>query len=216
MLVAFLLDRTGSMSDCKAETISGFNAYINELMKNYDPNDRFTLTQFDTQGIDIVHDAVPLKKVDELTDETYQPRASTPLYDAIGKTVRATEAKAGDKYKVLFVTLTDGEENSSHEWNLDSIQKLIKEKENKAHWTFAHIGVGINGWNAARAYSVGTRSASNVMHADKGDEAATYRKFAGQTMSYKANVGACGQSMSRFWEQPTTIKVPGGKKVIIK
>ena len=98
-LVAFLLDRSGSMNSCKDETITGFNAYISGLT---DPKMKFTLTQFDSQGIDIIHNAVPLSKVECLTQKSYVPRGSTPLFDAIGKTVRATEQEAKDAWARMW------------------------------------------------------------------------------------------------------------------
>ena len=203
-LVAFLLDRSGSMNDCKAETITGFNAYIATLKERVLSEAMldmvFTLTQFDSLGIDLIHNAVPLKSVKDLTPETFAPRSMTPLYDAIGKTVRATQDKAGTKYKVLFVTLTDGQENASHEFNLDSIRALIKEMEDKHAYTFAHIGVGADGWTATRSYTAGTRSASNVFMADKGDEKRTYARFAGQTVAHAKSAGNVICSAQNFWK----------------
>lgn len=197
-LVAFLLDRTGSMSACRDETIKGFNGYIKGLRED-GSNMRFTLTQFDSIDIDIVHDAVPLGEVKMLNEETYEPRAQTPLYDAIGKTVRATEAKAGEKYKVLFVTLTDGQENASSEWTRQTINDLIKEKEEKDHWTFAHIGVGANGWAAAQAYSVGTRSFSNVLKTDHKNTAQDYHKLGKRSVMYARCATNSLSSVKHFW-----------------
>lgn len=193
-LVAFLLDRTGSMSSCKEETIKGFNGYLAELRKKSGDDMRFTLTQFDTVSIDIVHDGVPLDEVDELSNKNYEPRGGTPLYDAMGKTIRATSKSAGDKCKVLFVTLTDGEENSSSEWNSESIKKLIKEMESDKHWTFAYIGMGLNGWQATKTLSVGTMSASNVLRTSGKNAGMAYRHLAGQTVCYAASA-ASGQSV---------------------
>lgn len=198
-LVAFLLDRTGSMAACKDETIKGFNGYIEELSKQKNGEIRFTLTQFDSIAVDIVHDAVPLNRVARLTDETYTPRANTPLYDAIGKTVRATEKQAGETYKVLFVTLTDGLENASSEWHEEAIRQLIKEREDKDHWTFAHIGVGANGWASTARYSAGTKSASNVLKIQPKQTKQVYRSFARATRSYACNASAGGQSVSALW-----------------
>lgn len=198
-LVAFLLDRTGSMQENKAETITGFNSYREELLKQNLSGMRFTLTQFNSISIDILHDAVPVIGVDPLTDKSYQPAGGTPLYDAIGKTIRATEKKAGDKYKVLFVTLTDGEENSSSEYSLEAIRDLIKEKEDKSAWTFAHIGVGLNGWAAARSYAHGTVSVSNILRSEPGEERAMYRRVAGQTVSYACSAGNTMKSAKNFW-----------------
>lgn len=198
-LVAFLLDRSGSMASCQQETISGFNGYLDGLKGDM----RFTLTQFDSQGIDIIHDAVPLKEVKKLTSETYVPRGGTPLYDAIGKTVRATEEKSKG-CNVLFVTLTDGEENSSSEWNKDTIQNLIKEMEGKG-WTFAHIGVGVDGFAATQSYSVGTQSASNVLRSAQNDSKGRFRSLAKATMMYcsaSADAGAMAVgTVNKLWEQ---------------
>lgn len=189
-LVAFLLDRTGSMDACRDETIKGFNGYLDELRKDGGSGIRFTLTQFDSIAVEVVHDAVVLKDVDKLTDETYQPRASTPLHDAIGKTIRATEESAGEKYKVLFVTLTDGQENASSEWNSESIKRLIKEKEEKSKWTFAYIGVGLNGFAATQAVAKGTSGASNVLRSSHKNTQMAYRSLARVSRKYAANAGA--------------------------
>lgn len=202
-LVSFLLDRTGSMEVCRVETIKGFNGYLDALAKNEAAKGmRFTLTQFDSQSIDLLHDAVPLKEVAKLTDQTYIPRGATPLYDAIGKTIEATRVKAGEKYKVLFVSLTDGQENASCEFGGDTVNALIKRMETDHHWTFAHIGVGLAGWNAGKLIYAGAIGANNVLRSDHDakSQQRQYSRLAGQTVSYAANAGACGQSVSGFWK----------------
>lgn len=148
-LVVLLLDRSGSMMSCKKDTIAGFNGYLEEVKgKKVTEDMRFSFTQFDSEGIDDLAVVQPVSRVPLLTELTYQPRGNTPLYDAMFKTIRKTQKQAGSKYKVMFVTLTDGQENSSIEWRLDDLQKLIKEKESRDHWTFAYIGVGIGGYAA--------------------------------------------------------------------
>jgi uncharacterized protein YegL len=204
-LVAFLLDRTGSMSSCKEETIKGFNGYI-QVLRTEDKagQNRFTLTQFDSISVDIIHDAVPIKQVKELTDETFQPRSWTPLYDAIGKVIRETEKQAGEKYKVLFVTLTDGQENSSTEWTNESVKKLIKEKEEQHHWTFAYIGVGVEGFAATQAVAAGTVGATNVLRTSGKNTIKAYARFAGQTMCYMSSTDNVMASSADFWAGKTT------------
>ena len=211
-LVAFLLDRTGSMSVCEEETIRGFNHYLKELCAKDDGSMRFTLTQFDSVSIDIIHAAVPLKAVKFLNDETYQPRAFTPLYDAIGKTIRETEAKATGQYKVLFVTLTDGAENASREWTSATIKALIKEKEDQSHWTFAYIGVGPNGWAASHAIAQGTIGVSNILHSTHAQTKNAYARFAGATAAYAYSTGNVKCSAQNLWgPTPTTEDDPKPK-----
>jgi Mg-chelatase subunit ChlD len=195
-LVAFLLDRTGSMAGCIEETIRGFNGYIKTLKEKSAGEMRFTLTQFDTTSIDVVHNAVKLSEVKELTHETYQPRAMTPLYDAIGKTIRATESEAGDKYKVLFVTLTDGQENASTEFKKDSINGLIKQMEGKG-WTFAYVGIGLEGFGAVSQIAMDTVGASNVLRSSHKNTDKTYARMASSAIAYMS----CKKqgSMGDYW-----------------
>jgi hypothetical protein len=90
-IVRFLLDRTGSMDKIKAETIGGFNAYLDKL--EHDAGDllEFTLLQFDSVSIDKLHIGASLANVKRLTPESFQPRAYTPRIDASVATITATE-----------------------------------------------------------------------------------------------------------------------------
>lgn len=183
------------MQTCATETISGFNGFVETLKKGETGKNRFTLTQFDSQGIDVLHDAVPLAKVMKLDSETFKPRGNTPLHDAIGRTIKATEKQAGAKYKVLFVTLTDGMENASSEWNDVSIKNLIKEKEDKDKWTFAHIGVGVGGWAATNKLAQGTQSVSNFVHVTPQNVKKAFGATASAARSYM-RCAVSGQSVS--------------------
>lgn len=185
------------MASVKQETIGGFNGYLDELVKKPESRQiRFHFTQFDTVSIDCLCDCVPLSGVAKLNEETYLPRGGTPLYDAIGKTIRSIQDKAnGDK--VLFVTLTDGEENSSSEWKQSTIQALIKEKE-ASGWTFSYIGVGPDAWAANERLAAGTIGASNVLRATVGKNTEkAYRHFAGATLRCCASIG--GQSVGNIY-----------------
>lgn len=201
-LVVFLLDRSGSMQQCKAETIGGFNGYLDKLQQDDDGKMRFSMSQFDTVGHDVMCSCAPIKQVKKLDDGSFQPRGGTPLYDAIGKNINAAAAEAGDKYKVLFVTLTDGQENSSSEFNIASIRALISDKEKQDGWTFAYIGMGLEGFTAAQHLSQGTMSASNVMRSSKSQAVNSYAAFAGKTKEYAKSRragGAGGQSVTCMW-----------------
>lgn len=198
-LVVFLLDRSGSMESVRQETIGGFNGYIDKLQKDDDGSIRFSMAQFDTVSHDFMYDCAPLKDVKKLDMFSFQPRGGTPLYDAMGKNINLAERQAGKKYKVLFVTLTDGEENSSHEFDLEKIRSIISEREKNDHWTFAYIGMGLDGFKAAQKMSHGTMSASNVMATNKAGAVASYAAFAGKTRDYAKSRRAGGQSVTCMW-----------------
>ena len=155
MLVSFILDETGSMSVVKQQTISGFNEYIGTLKKEKNAkNILFTLTQFDSLHVSVIYDSVKLEDVADRNDENYRPGAMTPLYDAIGKTIRALEKKLkGEKQSALVIIQTDGEENASKEYNHKDIFNLIDEKK-KLGWTFVFLGANQDKYLASQAYGI--------------------------------------------------------------
>jgi len=162
LYVSFILDETGSMQSVKGQTISGFNEYV-ETLKNdkASKNTLFTLTQFNNAKVDIVHNCVPIADVVLLTDKTYQPANNTPLYDAIGRTIRSLEQTIGKKKaNALVVIQTDGQENSSHEFNRQGIFSLIDEKK-KAGWTFAFLGADQDAYAASELIGI---SKGNTMN----------------------------------------------------
>lgn len=145
-VVAFLLDESGSMDMCLKETISGFNEYVQSLKKTKDKV-FLTLTKFNSVSTTIVYKNKEIHNVSKLNEETYIPDGMTPLYDAIGKTISALTKELTNvlKPKVLFVVMTDGQENSSGEYNLEAIKKLIKRKETE-DWSFLYMGADQDAW----------------------------------------------------------------------
>ena len=144
--VSLVLDRTGSMMDIRRDAIGGYNAYIDELIKSGD-DVKFTLTMFDSQSVDVIHDAVDVGKVPHLTEETYQPRAMTPLYDAIMMAVQRLETQVGAGDNVIFAVLTDGLENASRKYTLSDVKECITGKQNIG-WMFAYLGADQDGVEA--------------------------------------------------------------------
>jgi hypothetical protein len=174
-LVAFLLDRTGSMESVKAQTIAGFNAYLSGLQAE-EADISLSLIQFDSMSIDVICANAPVKEVQPLTEATYQPRASTPLIDAAVKTIRAVETAVAERTvapKVVVTFQTDGEENCSTEHDWIELNLLIKDKAAQG-WQFNFLGAGID------AYSQGARmglKADAVMSYDKEGLAETTAAF---------------------------------------
>lgn len=145
-IVNVLLDETGSMMSCKEETIKGFNEYIQTLKNEKNSQINLSLTTFNSNKVGVKYLDKPIKNVEELNNDSYNPDAMTPLFDAIGKTSSQLDMRIGDKKpKVVFVVITDGQENNSTEYNKQAIQELIKEKENEG-WVFTFLGAGIDAW----------------------------------------------------------------------
>ncbi len=165
-LVTFLLDRTGSMQQIRDDTIGAFNAYLEGLQKGGAAID-FTFIQFDSMSIDKICVQTPVGQVPQLTRETYEPRASTPLIDAAYKTVKAVEESlAGDtETKVVICFHTDGEENSSTEHSWDELNALIKEK-GKLGWQFNFMGVGLDAYDQGARMGISPQATVAYDHRD--------------------------------------------------
>ena len=81
----------------------------------------------------------------EIQELHYQPCGNTPLFDAMGISVTKLEQliqKSGvseEKVKVSVAIFTDGEENSSRQFTLGEIQRLIERLKLKG-WEFSYYG----------------------------------------------------------------------------
>jgi len=166
--IAVILDRTGSMETIRDDTIGGFNAFL-IAQKGAPGLASLTLVQFDSQDpYEIVYHFKPLAEVPELTRETFVPRANTPLLDAIGRGINDLEKSLADKTeaerpsRVVMVLITDGQENASREFRKDQIEKMIKEKQEKAAWQFVFLSADLDAIGDALAS--GVRAASTLAH----------------------------------------------------
>ena len=157
-----ILDRSSSMSDCRTETIAGFNTQLNtikELQDTYS-NQKFlvSLTIFNHQVNHLINNKL-INKIKSLNLETYHPRGTTALLDAIGESINIIDNKFAKQIEakqvsVVVVVLTDGYENASVNYGYQNISSLIKEKEYSDQWTFSFIGADINAMHAARNLNI--------------------------------------------------------------
>lgn len=168
--VAVILDESGSMESCRQQTIDGFNEYFRLLKQDQDVDYLVSLTKFDAcAGSPTCREVFSAKKVEDVLNldaSSYSPRGGTPMYDAIGQTVNKIDGATADKF--LVVILTDGEENSSTEFDKDSIKKLIATKETLGNWTFVYLGANQDAWAEASKMGIHTANAVNYSTAHMG------------------------------------------------
>lgn len=147
---AFIADRSGSMESVRDLMISGANDLIGGMKADKDTDTRVTYTQFDNE-YEIVYTNRPAPEVPYLTRETYVPRGSTALYDAIGKTLNQIDVDlAGKKEAVLVIIMTDGQNNSSKEFTLPMVRKMIDERTARGNFTFVFLGEKTSAWSDAK------------------------------------------------------------------
>lgn len=182
-IVNFILDKSGSMGTVKDATISGFNEYIDTLKKDKKNRYEFTLTLFDTNVTKPVK-AEPIDKVPKLNKETYNPDGWTALYDAVCKTIKDVRVSKGDK--AIAVIMTDGAENSSKEYTIQTMTKLIKEREKKGNWTFIYLGANQDAYAVGQNFGMAVGNITNFNATARG-MGATMVTLANNTMMYAAS-----------------------------
>lgn len=148
----FLLDCSGSMESCRDDTIGGFNAFLADQKAM---GGTLTLIQFDHE-YNVSYERTTITDVEPLTHETYKPRGSTALLDAIGRLVK--EWKGASNPSVVI--LTDGLENASHTFTKVHIKDLIETKT-KEGWTFAYLGANQDAFSEAGAIGIAPGSTMN-------------------------------------------------------
>jgi len=153
LYVTLILDETGSMQDCKGAAIAGFNHYVATLRQE-PAETRVTLTLFNSRKTEVRYQAAPVTRVHDLDVETYRPQDTTPLYDAIGRTLTAARQEVPAGARRLCVILTDGEENASKEYSRAQIFDMIKAYENEG-WTFLYLGANHDVWAAGEELGIG-------------------------------------------------------------
>ena len=195
--IAVVLDRSGSMDSIKDDTIGGFNTFL-KGQKEAPGEATFTLIQFD-------HEYTPVYEMDDvkyilpLGPATYQPRGSTALLDAIGRTISETgtalsKMREEDRpAKVVFVVITDGFENASREFSADTIKDMISCQTHIYKWEFVFLGAnqdaimtaGDLGMNVNNAMTYAANSmGTNCMYTSLNSNTTAYRKGTTTSMSW--------------------------------
>jgi hypothetical protein len=152
--IRVVLDRSGSMSNCVHQTIDALNGYLIGLQKEHTEG-VVTVSLFDSQSIDIGVDKVQIKDLSPLDYSFLTPRASTPLYDAIGAGIyEHSSYNATKEDKKVLVIVTDGYENASREYTGEAIKKLVEEKE-EAGWLIVYLGSDHDIYKQTRMMGIG-------------------------------------------------------------
>lgn len=167
--ITVVLDRSGSMSSCKADAEGGLNTFVEE-QKKLPGSALYTLVQFD-EHYDFVHKGVPLQTVPKFA---LVPRGSTALLDAVGRAIIET----GERLKampeaerpglVAFCIITDGGENSSKEFSREKVKEMIEHQTNAYQWQFTYIGANQDAFAVAGGIGISSGNAANYATAKSG------------------------------------------------
>lgn len=177
--IIMVLDRSGSMDTIARATVDGINSFVKE-QKAAEGDAYMTLVQFDDQ-YQIDYKERPINEVADLINgETFCPRATTALYDAIGRTIN--EINTTDD--VIFVIVTDGAENASKEFTREQVFSKIEEKK-KEGWNFLFLAANQDAMKTGGSLGI---SASNSMTFNANDASVgnTYMNISSKVSGYRS------------------------------
>ena len=179
--IAFVLDRSGSMDSCRDAAIEGFNRFLKE-QQQVEGLAKLTLVLFDDEYL-VPAQALPVAEVIPLDNETYVPRGSTALLDAIGRTIDEMGARlaalpeADRPVQVIVAILTDGAENSSQNYTWHQLAGVIRRQTEQYRWTFLFLGANQDAIATAAQMNIAAANAANYVHDEPGLHASA-RAFA--------------------------------------
>ena len=153
--ITMVIDRSGSMQSIQSDAEGGINSFI-EQQKQEPGEANVTLVQFDSE-YEFVHSGVPIRQVPAFR---LVPRGSTALLDAVGRAINETGARlaAMDEAQrpglVVFVIVTDGEENSSREFTRDQIRKMVEHQQSAYKWQFTFLAANQDAFAAGGSMGI--------------------------------------------------------------
>lgn len=191
--ITFIIDKSGSMLKLTLDTIGGFNTFLKD-QQSIPGKCSLSLVQFNEKVYN-KYTGVDINLVAPLDETSYKTGGWTALLDALGRTIDLTgqrfaamreEDRPG---KVLFVIITDGQENESREYSADQVRAMIKKQEKDYKWNFTFMGADLSSIREAQA--LGIDSAHKYSHTGMGVNA-VYTSLASNVRTYR---GASGQAV---------------------
>lgn len=173
-----LLDRSGSMGSLWEEALGSINGYV----KGLPADSRVVLATFDSHGHDFYEVIRDTTAGDwrNLSNDDAMPRGGTPLFDASGRMMWRIMDDKPDR--AVFVTMTDGEENSSHHFRQADVKRMVQELERK-DYQVVFLGANFDKvGDVATQYGVNLQKSSYNM--TRGSFTSTMTGLAAQSMNY--------------------------------
>lgn len=188
-----ILDGSSSMNSIIDEARDGFNNFVKE-QKELDGEAVLTVATFSSGGLNngykLLFNSKPIDEVEPLTKNDWYGNGMTALYDAIGKAItdvnRSHEAMSEDERpdRVLVAIVTDGEENSSREFNQTTIKGLVTKME-KQNWKFVYLAADQDATFAGTSIGVSAGNTLKYRNSKKGNTS-MFNVLSNATFNYRS------------------------------
>ena len=215
--VTILLDSSGSMRNIQDDTRGGFNDFLDRQAKV--PGEcNVTVIQFDRK-YEPTCVATPIKDAPRLTEANYRADGVETRYlDALARAIKETGERlaampeADRPSKVIFVTITDGQENASieyhrHRGGWTQVKAIRQHQEDVYKWSFVLIGQDFDTTETQTSLGM---SAGNAVQSSKVETISTYQGLSKGMTRYRAGTsgarganglrGASGSNVQNFAE----------------
>ncbi|MCC8066505.1 MAG: hypothetical protein LIO94_05315 [Clostridiales bacterium] len=188
--LVFILDKSGSMAGLESDTIGGYNAML-QKQKAIDGECVITTVLFDN-CYELLHDRIDIRAVKPITDREYCVGGSTALLDAIGKAIHkigTVQKNTSEDYraeKVMFVIITDGQENASREYSLQMVRHQIERQKERYGWEFIFLGANMDAVTTAGRFGISANCAADYVPDGRGTEL-NFRVMSEAVASFRAS-----------------------------
>lgn len=189
-----VVDASSSMNHLTNSTISGVNEQIDtikQLEKEF-PDQKYYMSFIHfNDKVTIEYTNRSASSLEKITDKNYKTSGMTALLDAIGVGVNGLNDKIKNKIEsgeatAVVVIITDGEENTSREYDIKKIKSIIKELTSTNKWTFTFVGANIDSISTASSYGINTK---NVMSFSS-DDLSNSKVYMSMSKSFKSRAAS--------------------------
>lgn len=200
-----IIDRSGSMSGLATDTIGGFNTFLAE-QKVVPGEAIFTLCTFN-DDYSLIHDGAKLSSIPDLNSTSYKPSGGTALLDAMGTTIDSVGKKLASMKeedrpsKVIFLIMTDGQENSSKRFTPSQIKAMVQHQKDVYNWEFVFMGANIDAITEGEALGISVQNTFNYIADSVGTK--NLYKSVSENMSRYRSSDHVGSTID-FFGQPIT------------
>ena len=203
-----IVDESGSMGHLVKDTVGGFNKFLSD-QKDVPGDAVFTLCLFSTKH-NLPFDFVKLAHVPALTDKAYRPGGSTALLDAVGTTINHVGAKLSAMpeeerpSKVIFLIITDGEENASKEFTKEQVASMVSHQRDVYNWEFVFMGANIDAIAEGSSLGIASHNSINYRASSTGT-AKLYGDVSKSLRTYRSSKGP--SKVDFFNQQPVDVDI---------
>lgn len=178
--IIFIVDESTSMEPQKANTISGYNEFLQEQQKLTDECN-ITLVAFNSSDKwgwrmeaksteekpwRIIYKSIPVKDARPLTNEDYNPCGMTALLDTMCDVIDEMgtyfSSYKTPVEKVYVGVITDGISNSDNKYTKNDVKNRVKHQSTKYGWTFDYFGANVDAFSEAGSIGIQSTNSYDV------------------------------------------------------